>query len=55
MCFRPPSAGKMLKCPNCGAPCPPMAKKCTKCKTDLTGVKAEEVKAEVTEEEEDEE
>lgn len=39
MCFRPPAAGKAIKCPSCGAMCPPVAKNCIKCKTDLTEAK----------------
>jgi DNA-directed RNA polymerase subunit RPC12/RpoP len=35
MCFRPPSAGKAIKCPNCGAMNPNVMKKCIKCKADL--------------------
>ncbi|MFA6808445.1 MAG: hypothetical protein WCR27_05580 [Eubacteriales bacterium] len=40
MCFRPPTAGKPKKCPQCGAVNPSMAKTCIKCKADLTQVKA---------------
>jgi ribosomal protein L40E len=43
MCFRPPSVGKAIKCPACGAPNPGIAKSCVKCKEDLTAAK-EEVK-----------
>lgn len=39
MCFRPPSAGKPVKCPECGSINPAIAKNCVKCKTDLTPVK----------------
>lgn len=38
MCFRPPEAGKPIVCPACGAPNPQIAKKCLKCKTDLSEV-----------------
>ncbi len=41
MCFRPPSAGKAIKCPDCGTLNPNMAKNCIKCKVDLTKVKEE--------------
>ncbi len=40
MCFRPPSAGKAVKCPQCSALNPAIAKNCIKCKTDLTEAKA---------------
>lgn len=46
MCFRPPSAGKGVKCPGCGAVNPSIAKKCVKCKTDLSQVKEENSKEE---------
>ncbi|HHY25883.1 hypothetical protein [Desulfitobacterium sp. PCE1] len=36
MCFRPPTAGKPVKCPECGAVNPATAKTCLKCKADLT-------------------
>ncbi len=36
MCFRPPTAGKPTKCPQCGAINPATAKTCIKCKADLT-------------------
>jgi ribosomal protein L40E len=39
MCFRPPTAGKPIKCPQCGSVNPSMAKNCIKCKTDLTKIK----------------
>ncbi|SHN51895.1 hypothetical protein [Desulfitobacterium chlororespirans] len=35
MCFRPPSAQKPVKCPQCGALNPAISKKCIKCKTEL--------------------
>lgn len=41
MCFRPPTAGKAVKCPECGAMNPPMGVKCVKCKADLSAVKQE--------------
>ncbi|NLI93812.1 MAG: hypothetical protein GX434_16950 [Peptococcaceae bacterium] len=41
MCFRPPSAGKAIKCPSCGALNPSIAKNCVKCKTDLSQAKEE--------------
>lgn len=36
MCFRPPTAGKPMKCPGCGAVNPATAKTCIKCKIELT-------------------
>ncbi|ACL20393.1 hypothetical protein [Desulfitobacterium hafniense] len=42
MCFRPPSAGKPKKCPDCGALNPSVVKNCVKCKADLSAVKTEE-------------
>lgn len=39
MCFRPPTAGKPVKCPQCGAINPGVAKNCIKCKADLSQVK----------------
>jgi len=39
MCFRPPSAGKPIKCPSCGALNPNIATKCIKCKADLSEAK----------------
>lgn len=44
MCFRPPTAGKPVKCPSCGAVNPSVAKACIKCKADLTQLKGEENK-----------
>jgi ribosomal protein L40E len=41
MCFRPPSASKPKKCPNCDALNPPIAKNCVKCKSALTEEKKE--------------
>ncbi len=35
MCFRPPSAQKPVKCPQCGALNPAISKKCVKCKAEL--------------------
>ena len=42
MCFRPPSAGKPIKCPSCGALNPSIAKNCVKCKADLSAAKEEQ-------------
>lgn len=39
MCFRPPTAGKPVKCPECGSINPATAKTCLKCKADLTKTK----------------
>lgn len=36
MCFRPPQAQKLRKCPECGALNPGIAKTCVKCKAELT-------------------
>lgn len=38
MCFRPPTAGKPIKCPQCGSINPATAKTCIKCKEDLTNL-----------------
>lgn len=39
MCFRPPTVGKPVNCPQCGAVNPGIAKTCIKCKADLTKIK----------------
>ena len=39
MCFRPPSASKAVKCPQCGALNPSVAKTCAKCNADLSEIK----------------
>lgn len=39
MCFRPPSVGKPIACPECGQINPSIAKRCIKCKTDLSALK----------------
>lgn len=36
MCFRPPTANKPVKCPECGSFNPPTLKKCRKCGFDGT-------------------
>ena len=41
MCYRPATAAKANKCPNCGALNPPIAKTCIKCKVSLTEAEAE--------------
>ncbi|CDX00564.1 hypothetical protein DesLBE_2816 [Desulfitobacterium sp. LBE] len=46
MCFRPPSAQKPVKCPQCGALNPPISKKCIKCKAELAKEKESESKTE---------
>ena len=35
MCFRPPTAGKPINCPECGSVNPATAKTCLKCKAEL--------------------
>lgn len=35
MCFRPPTAQKPVRCPQCGALNPPINKQCNKCKAKL--------------------
>lgn len=42
MCFRPPTPSKPIKCPDCGALNPTVAKKCVKCKADLSPAKEEQ-------------
>ncbi|WP_019850049.1 zinc finger protein [Desulfitobacterium sp. PCE1] len=42
MCFRPPYAGKPVKCPSCGKMNPPKNTHCIQCKTEL---KADEEQA----------
>jgi hypothetical protein len=42
MCFRPPTVGKSITCPQCGAVNPGLAKNCTKCKADLTKAKEQD-------------
>jgi len=39
MCFRPTSAGKPVKCPNCGTLNIATAKTCMRCKADLSPAK----------------
>ena len=53
MCFRPPSVGKPIKCPSCGALNPNIAKNCVKCKTDLTSLKEENKEGSKEEKKED--
>lgn len=35
MCFRPPYAGKPVKCPKCGKMNPPKNTECIQCKAEL--------------------
>ncbi|MFA6807970.1 MAG: zinc-ribbon domain-containing protein [Eubacteriales bacterium] len=37
MCFRPPSAARPKKCPQCGSMNPPNRTTCSKCNANLSG------------------
>lgn len=45
MCFRPPTATKPKKCPECGAMNPATAKNCIKCKAGLDSAEAQKTSA----------